>query len=277
LISPSYNFSSYTGVSLSFKTYFVYWNFSTADVDVSIDGGANWTNVWRNGPGTNNAHYGPATESVDITSIAAGKANVKVRFHYYTNNGYGYYWQVDNFIAYASGVPGAPTITSVKAGNTQASVYYSPPGSSGSSSISGYTVTSSAGTTSPSSVIPITVSGLTNASSYNFTVTAINTSGPGAPSALFNNVTPGLVVNSGYDATGYQTIQAAYAGPHNTAIHILSGVNVGAFIKTGSDTIVINGGYDSAFLSNAGAPSRISNITLSEGTTRVQNVVVRSN
>jgi subtilisin family serine protease len=276
LVSSSYNLSLYTGVALSFKTYFNYWNDSVGDVDVSSDGGANWTNVWRRGPGTNDSHYGPVTESVDISSLAAGKSNVKIRFRYYTDD-YGYYWDVDDFALYGVSSPSAPTITSVKAGNTQASIYFSSPASDGGTSITGYTVTSSVGTTSPSLVIPITVSGLSDAASYSFTVTAINLVGPGTPSTPFINVTPGLVINSGFDATGYQTIQAAYAGPHNITIQILSGVNVGALVKSDSDSIVIIGGFDSGFLSNVGAPSRLSNITLTGGTTRVQNVVVRSN
>ena len=85
LISTGYNLSLYTGVSLSFKTYFNYWNNSAGDVDVSSDGGATWINVWRKGPGTNYNHYGPASESVDISSLAAGKANLKARHNISTH------------------------------------------------------------------------------------------------------------------------------------------------------------------------------------------------
>jgi hypothetical protein len=275
LISPSYNLSQYAGVTLSFRTYIDYWNNSAGDVDVSNDSGANWTNVWRKGPGTNGTHYGPATESVDITPLAAGKDNVKVRFRYYTNN-YGSYWEVDDFILNGAVVLGPPTITSAKAGNSQASIYFSPPVPDGGGSITGYTVTSNLGTTPPSSSIPIIVAGLSNGTPYTFTVTAVNSAGPGTSSAPSCSVTPGLLVNKDYDETGYQTIQAAYGGPHNSEIHIQANAPVGGFAKTGSDSIVIVGGYDPAFSANSGALSILSKLTLSGGTTKVQKVVVRS-
>ena len=193
-------------------------------------------------------------------------------------SGYGNDIHLDDITVYAFSTttpPTAPTITSAKAGNAQASIYFSPPDSTGGSPITGYTVTSSLGITPPSSFNPIIVSGLVNSSPYTFTVTAINSAGPGTSSAVSDIVTPGLVVNSGYDATGYQTIQSAYAGPHGTDIQIQAGVNVGTFTKTGSDTLFISGGYDSAFLFGSGASSILGKTTLQGGTTRVQNIRIR--
>lgn len=374
LSSPNYDLSQYAGVALSFKTTFKYWESSTADVDVSNDGGATWNNVWRKGSGVDDTVYGPTHESVDISSIAAGNSNVKVRFRYYTNNSYGEYWEIDDFtlkgvvisvpavgnesaapagatatlngtvsdgnsttsaifqygrdddyggsvpagtVAAGSGstpvsagisglgcnttyhfrlvgsnaagttkgadhvflttpcVPGAPTITAVDAGNTQASIYFVPPVTNGGGSVTGYTVTSSIGTTPPSVSIPVTVAGLSNGASYSFTVSAINSAGPGAPSSPSDVVTPGLVVNQGFEETAYQTIRAAYAGPHAAEIHVLADAQVGDLDKTGSDTIAIVGGFDSAFLAHDGIPCVFGKLTLSGGTTRVQNVIVR--
>ncbi|WP_193752879.1 Ig-like domain-containing protein, partial [Aureimonas ureilytica] len=75
-------------------------------------------------------------------------------------------------------VPGAPTIGSASAGDAQASVTFTPPASNGGAAITSYTVTSTPGglaATGASS--PITVAGLTNGTSYTFTVTATNSAG----------------------------------------------------------------------------------------------------
>ncbi|GES43112.1 hypothetical protein RsS62_23640 [Rhizobium dioscoreae] len=90
-----------------------------------------------------------------------------------------------------STVPGAPTISSVTAGNGQATVAFTPPASNGGAAITSYTVTSNpAGLTASGSGSPLTVTGLTNGTSYTFTVTATNASGTGAASASSSSVTP---------------------------------------------------------------------------------------
>ncbi|MEY2425920.1 MAG: hypothetical protein QOI61_1492 [Actinomycetota bacterium] len=88
-------------------------------------------------------------------------------------------------------VPGAPTIGTATAGNTQATVSFTPPASTGGSPITSYTVTSTpGGITKTGAGSPITVTGLTNGVSYRFSVHATNANGPGAESALSNAVTP---------------------------------------------------------------------------------------
>ena len=88
--------------------------------------------------------------------------------------------------------PDAPVIGSASAGNAQATVSFSIPASNGAA-ITGYTVTSSPGgviATGTSS--PITVTGLTNNTSYTFTVTATNSAGTSVPSSSSNAVTPAI-------------------------------------------------------------------------------------
>ena len=75
---------------------------SLAEVDVTIDGGATWTNVWR----TTDSLAGPGTQTADM-SFAAGHAGVQARFHY--DAFYGYWWQVDD-------VAGRPFACAVVAG-----------------------------------------------------------------------------------------------------------------------------------------------------------------
>ena len=89
-------------------------------------------------------------------------------------------------------VPGAPAGASATAGNTQATVTFTAPASTGGSAITLYTVTSSPGniTATSTTVTPITVSPLTNGTAYAFTVTAANLAGSGPASSPSSPVTP---------------------------------------------------------------------------------------
>ena len=89
-------------------------------------------------------------------------------------------------------LPGAPIIGTAIATAGQATVSFTPPVPDGcSGAIVGYTVTSNPGGISASSEgSPIMVTGLTNGTTYTFTVTAINDAGTGPPSDPSNPVTP---------------------------------------------------------------------------------------
>jgi hypothetical protein len=63
---------------------------STADVDVSIDGGSTWTNVWER---TNSDARGPSHYDIPLPG-AANQPNVQVRFHY--TGTWAWWWEVDN-------------------------------------------------------------------------------------------------------------------------------------------------------------------------------------
>ncbi len=87
--------------------------------------------------------------------------------------------------------PGAPTIGIAVAGNSQATVNFTAPASTGGKPIISYTATSNPGSlTATGSASPLTVTGLTNGVVYKFTVLATNSVGNGPPSADSNNVTP---------------------------------------------------------------------------------------
>ena len=85
----------------------------------------------------------------------------------------------------------APTIGTATAGNTEASITFSAPTSSGGSSITGYTVTSTPGNlTASGPASPITIAGLDNGTSYTFVVMANTAAGIGATSVPSNAVMP---------------------------------------------------------------------------------------
>ena len=89
--------------------------------------------------------------------------------------------------------PGAPTAVTAVPGNHTATVCFAAPASTGGSPITRYTATSSPGGISVSGASsPLVVSGLTNGTSYTFTVTATNVVGTGASSASSTAVIPYL-------------------------------------------------------------------------------------
>lgn len=92
--------------------------------------------------------------------------------------------------------PNAPTAVSASAGDSSASVSFTPPANVGGSAISQYQVlaytsgTYLSNTTGTAS--PVDVTGLTNGTAYTFQVWALNTYGPGPFSAMSGSVTPSL-------------------------------------------------------------------------------------
>lgn len=90
-------------------------------------------------------------------------------------------------------VPDAPTGASATGGDASASVSFTPPTNVGGSAISSYTAVSTpGGLYAQGSASPLTVTGLTNGTSYTFAVWALNSYGPSPYSGASNSVTPAL-------------------------------------------------------------------------------------
>lgn len=92
LTSPVMDVSTLANVNLSYN--YDYNNLSSAesaDLDVSADGGATWTNVHH----WNTDMRGPNTFSQDLTAILGGSSQAQVRYHYVAP-GWDWWWEVDN-------------------------------------------------------------------------------------------------------------------------------------------------------------------------------------
>ena len=86
--------------------------------------------------------------------------------------------------------PDAPTGVSGTAGNTQVTVSFTPPTDVGGANVTGYRVQSNDGIGASGSSSPVTVTGLTNGTSYTFNVWAINPFGWSSPSDASGSVSP---------------------------------------------------------------------------------------
>jgi len=90
-------------------------------------------------------------------------------------------------------VPDAPTGVSATGGDESADVSFTAPADVGGSAITAYYAVSNPGQiTGTASASPVTVSGLSNGTSYTFTVWATNSYGPSPYSAASGSVTPAL-------------------------------------------------------------------------------------
>lgn len=100
LISPSFDCSAASQVLLDYSHY--YWHLSSFGY-VDVWDGSTWTNVKTYTATTTGPEVG-----LDISSIAAGKSDVKIRFVYDDVGVWAWYWMVDNVV-----------VTGVGAGNVE--------------------------------------------------------------------------------------------------------------------------------------------------------------
>ena len=91
LVTPVVDLSGSANAAIRWANDFIASGFGDlGEVDVTIDGGATWTNVWK-APVA--GLPGPGIQTADM-SFAAGHAAVQARFHYQWF--FGFWWQVDD-------------------------------------------------------------------------------------------------------------------------------------------------------------------------------------
>ena len=143
-----------------------------SDYEYSTNNGSTWTSS------------GSTTSPITITGLTnATTYQVKLRAINTTGNGTAS--SATNGTPVAT-VPGAPTITSITAGNAQLSVSFTAPTVTGTSAISDYEYSTNNGSTwtsSGSTTSPIVITGLSNGTTYQVKLRAKNTSGSGNPTA----------------------------------------------------------------------------------------------
>jgi len=145
-------------------------------------------------------------------------------------------------------VPSAPTIGNVTAtGTTTVSVAFTAPSDVGGGAISSYTAYANCGVyTASNTISPVTVSGLTTATSYTFKVIATNAYGPSFPSSASSSVTT-------LSVPGAPTIgTAAVAGPTSASVPFTAPANNGGSTIT-TYTATSSPGNITGTLSQAGS------------------------
>jgi uncharacterized repeat protein (TIGR01451 family) len=186
-------------------------------------------------------------------------------------------------------VPGAPTGLVASNGNASATLAWTPPANNGGSTITSYTVTSTPGAlklTVPATQTGVNFTGLTNGTTYFFTVHATNATGSSTESLPSNAVTPvspqgtDLAITMTSPATANAGSFLTFAmtvtnnGPGNAALVTLTDTLPVAFQSstTSQGICTVTGSVFSCNLGalNAGAHATV-NVTVLTGATAITN------
>jgi len=158
-------------------------------------------------------------------------------------------------LSFAGSAPAAPTSVAATAGDQQAEVSWTAPSAGGRVTADSYTVTASPGgaqctSTSSSTTPSCTITGLTNGTSYTFTVAATNSAGS-ATSSASSAVTPGKV-------PGVPTAVGVSAGSETVTVSFTPPIDDGGFTIVDYEYKLNDGDWTSA--STTGSPFTISSL-----------------
>lgn len=260
-VAPTASYSSYPVMAstISLPAYtFAYYKFlpySTAPVDLKLvlSNVATGTDVVALKKGTDGTitsyPLDMQTKTITVPSFkSAQTAEVQLVV---TNSSSVSGTQVSFTTSQATPTIGAPTGVYAIAGSARATIYFSPPASNGGSPITSYTVTSSPGNLTAARVAsPVTVTGLTNGTSYTFTVVASNATGSSAPSTASNSVTPMLSIyslNFSFAGTGGGAVNgdmSCFSGASCSPAQFVEGTTVTLIPTADADSIF--GGWSDA-------------------------------
>ncbi len=167
-------------------------------------------------------------------------------------------------------VPGAPTAVSATSGAGSANVSWTAPASTGGSAITGYTVTvSPGGATVSCASSPCSVTGLTNGTSYSFTVHATNVEGNSVESSPSSSVTPATT-------PGVPTGVSALRGNASAIVNWTAPASTGGSAITGYTVTVSPGGATASCSSNPCTITALTNGTAYTFTVHATNAVGNS-
>jgi hypothetical protein len=161
-----------------------------SDYEYSTNNGSSWTSS------------GSTTSPIIITGLT-NNTTYQVKLRAINTTGTGTASAATNGTPVAT-VPGAPTITTITAGNAQLSVSFTDPTDPGTSAISDYEYSTDNGSTwnlVGSTTSPITITGLTNGTTYQVKLRAKNTSGLGNPSGATSGTPVAPPASDGGGAT----------------------------------------------------------------------------
>lgn len=162
-------------------------------------------------------------------------------------------------------VPNAPTnVSATSGGNTTSVVSFTASTDAGSSAITGYRVTSTpSGLTATGSASPITITGLTNGTSYTFTVAAQNAVGFSGESTASGSITPVTPQQVAYTSAGtYSFVVPAGLNPNKLAVVLVGAGGGSGYASTGS---YAGGGGGLRYRNNITAPSAGTSISVVVG------------